>query len=138
RREREKKDWTLPPAPGPTLRERVERKEREAGLRCHDMSCGIGPSDEDPFVDVAESSLKQLSIKVLVNFENHHQNEDGTMKMVCHHKFHPACLVSAERVAMMGQDASVIDGDVEVSCSVCRGHGRVTQEEWRQGLEALS
>ena len=42
-----KPPWTLPPAPGPTLRQRIEHREREAGLRCYDVSCGVGPSDED-------------------------------------------------------------------------------------------
>ncbi|KAJ3472544.1 hypothetical protein NLI96_g13320 [Meripilus lineatus] len=34
-----KPDWTLPPPPGLTLRQRVEKREREMGLRCFDMSC---------------------------------------------------------------------------------------------------
>ncbi|KAJ7697776.1 hypothetical protein B0H14DRAFT_3529157 [Mycena olivaceomarginata] len=29
-----RQDWAPPPPPGPTLRDRVERREREAGLRC--------------------------------------------------------------------------------------------------------
>ncbi|TFK27585.1 hypothetical protein FA15DRAFT_653475 [Coprinopsis marcescibilis] len=57
------KDWTPPPAPGPTLRQRVEKREREAGLRCYDVSCGVGPSDEEPIVSLSESLSKQLSIK---------------------------------------------------------------------------
>jgi hypothetical protein len=47
-----RQDWAPPPPPGPTLRDCVERREREAGLRCCAASCCVGPSDEDPFVDV--------------------------------------------------------------------------------------
>ncbi|KAJ7809620.1 hypothetical protein B0H14DRAFT_3758999 [Mycena olivaceomarginata] len=45
--------WAPPPPQGPTLRDHVEHREREAGLRCCAMSCCVGPSDEDPFVDAS-------------------------------------------------------------------------------------
>ncbi|KAG2009593.1 hypothetical protein CC2G_012508 [Coprinopsis cinerea AmutBmut pab1-1] len=63
RTEQPKKDWTPPPAPGPTLRQRVERREREAGLRCCDVSCGVGPSDDDPFVSLTDAVKRQFSIR---------------------------------------------------------------------------
>ncbi|KAK0468290.1 uncharacterized protein EV420DRAFT_456015 [Desarmillaria tabescens] len=99
----ERKKWTLPPAPGPTLRQRIERKEREAGLRCYDMSCGVGPSDEDPFVAVSE---EQVHIQ-------RHDTETGQVSVVCEHTFHPSCLVSAQRVALRGADENVEGEDVE-------------------------
>ncbi|KAH7919003.1 hypothetical protein BV22DRAFT_1041295 [Leucogyrophana mollusca] len=125
---RERKVWTLPPAPGPSLRQRVEQKEREAGLRCFDISCGIGPSDEDPLPDLSSLSIKQVSITPL---------DAATVGThVCPHKFHPACLVSAERVAGWGGEDKT-EPQIEVSCPVCRAVGCVTREEWEEGVSAL-
>ncbi|PBK72641.1 hypothetical protein ARMSODRAFT_880847 [Armillaria solidipes] len=124
----ERKKWTLPPAPGPTLRQRIERKEREAGLRCHDMSCGVGPSDEDPFVAVSE---KQVHIQ-------HRDTQTGQGGIVCEHAFHPSCLVSAQRVALRGADENVEGEDVEVSCPVCRADGLISKEGWQEGVRALA
>jgi hypothetical protein len=129
----EKRQWTPPPAPGPTLRQRIEKREREIGLRCCDMSCGVGPSDEDPLISVTEEGMKQLMLKP-VNLDG--PTEEG-VKM-CPHTFHPPCLVSAERVALRGADAAMIGDDVEVSCSVCRAVGRVSKREWNEGVEQLS
>ncbi|PPQ78753.1 hypothetical protein CVT25_010756 [Psilocybe cyanescens] len=126
---RPRKDWTLPAAPGPTLRQRIERREREAGLRCYDVSCGIGPSDEDPFgveLEAAGAGMKQLSIM---------SKEDKSE--LCSHTFHSPCLVTAERVALRGADAVVEDGSVDVSCPVCRGTGCVSKADWDEGVVAL-
>lgn len=130
RREGPKPAWSVPPAPGLTLRQRVERREREAGLRCCDISCGLGPSDEDPFTDKvgeAVSAMKQLSIRGKTE-------EDAN---ACEHRFHSACLVSAERVALRSADTVAEDGQVNVSCPVCRTTGCVTKEEWDEGVVAL-
>ncbi|KAG1814792.1 uncharacterized protein BJ212DRAFT_1362224 [Suillus subaureus] len=124
---RERKTWMLPAAPGPSLRQRVEQKEREAGLRCYDPSCGIGPSDEDPVPEILAESMKQLSIHPLL-----HPGEGS----LCAHTFHPACLVSAERVAGWGAEDKT-EPHVEVSCPVCRDLGSVTREEWEEGVLAL-
>lgn len=124
--EREKKAWTPPPAPGPTLRQRIERREREAGLRCYDISCGVGPSDEEPFLDVG--NLKQLSIQSVVDKEG----------QVCRHTFHSSCLVSAERVALKGGEAVVGGNGVEVSCPVCRSVGCVSKVDWEEGVVGLA
>jgi hypothetical protein len=88
------------------------------------MSCGIGPSDEEPELS---DTMSQLSIR----------GADGAE--VCVHRFHGACLVSAERVAMAARSAELVceDGSVEVSCPVCRGTGSVTQEEWNEGVATL-
>jgi hypothetical protein len=127
---REKKQWTPPPAPGPTLRSRVEQREREVGLRCCDTSCGVGPSDEDPVPDVSGSSMKQLSIRPL-------PNSLALNTSVCSHTFHPACLVSAERVAGWGGEDKKED-QVEVSCPNCRAVGCVSREEWEEGVSGLA
>ncbi|KZT23394.1 hypothetical protein NEOLEDRAFT_1180055 [Neolentinus lepideus HHB14362 ss-1] len=136
---REKKEWTAPPPPGPTLRQRVEQKEREAGLRCDDVSCGLGPTDEDPIPCVDVARLKQVHIRPVGSVPG----GDRTQR-VCAHKFHPACLVSAERVAGWGEmedeekEEKGLEEEVEVSCPVCRAVGVVSGEEWSEGVRALA
>ncbi|KAI0667693.1 hypothetical protein C8Q78DRAFT_1052122 [Trametes maxima] len=131
-----KRKWTLPPAPGPTLRQLVERNEREMGLRCSDVSCGVGPSDDDPVSTFDATALRQISIRPL--------KDDGTgREAVCGHKFHPSCLVSAERVAGWGgedkKEEQENEGeDVEVSCPVCRAVGTISRVDWDEGACALA
>jgi len=159
-----RKKWAPPPPPGLTLRQKVEKREQEVGLRCCDVSCGVGPSDEDPWVHATEHGLKQLSIRASprpsvdermtavdggvelnrVSGENGEvANDVDTRKSVCPHMFHSSCLVSSERVSLALRDAQVTfvgsEGyeEVEVSCPVCRGSGRVSKEEWDAGIEAL-
>lgn len=126
-RQSEKKQWAPPPAPGPTLRQRIEKREREAGLRCYDVSCGVGPSDEDPLISGTADELKQLTLRPA--------DMEGS---TCRHTFHRSCLVSTERVALRGADAPVVGDDVEVSCSVCRAVGRVSKNDWEEGVLQLS
>ena len=117
---------------------RRERNEREMGLRCSDVSCGLGPSDDDPVSSVDVSSLRQIAIRP--------RQPDAAGKdqaAVCEHRFHPACLVSAERVAGWGQEVKTgepagEDEDVEVSCPVCRAHGVISRIEWEEGACALA
>ena len=130
---RERKTWTLPPAPGPTLRQHVEQREREQGLRCSDTSCGVGPSDDDPFPEPSVSLTKQVFIHSLPGADEHESDVHAT---VCAHAFHPACLVSAERVAGWGGEDKA-EPLVEVSCPACRAVGCVTREEWELGVSAL-
>jgi len=167
-----RKKWAPPPPPGLTLRQKVEKREQEVGLRCCDVSCGVGPSDEDPWVHATEHGLKQLSIRAgpspsvvesrttvdsgvgvglnRVSSGENDQVSDGVdtrrdleRKSVCPHMFHSSCLVSSERVSLALRDAEVTfvgpEGyeEVEVSCPVCRGSGRVSKEEWEAGMEAL-
>ncbi|KAF9451844.1 hypothetical protein P691DRAFT_632008, partial [Macrolepiota fuliginosa MF-IS2] len=132
--QQERKKWTPPAAPGPTLRQRVEKKEQEAGLRCCDVSCGVGPSDEDPWVDAGEEALRQLCIRP--------STPHKTAGLVCSHTFHSSCLVSSERVSLALRNTEVAfvgsEGkEVEVTCPVCRGVGRVSREEWDAGVLAL-
>lgn len=129
---RERTTWTVPPAPGPSLRQRVEQREREQGLRCSDISCGVGPSDDDPYPEPSASLTKQVFIHPLADAEH----ESDVNASVCAHLFHPACLVSAERVAGWGGEdkAELL---VEVSCPICRAVGCVTREEWELGVSAL-
>lgn len=122
-----KKEWSPPPAPGLSLRQRVEKREREAGLRCSDVSCGIGPSDEEPYISDADAAAKKVRIHA-VGDESH---------KICDHTFHPSCLVSAERVALRGADPSIVGNDVEVTCPVCRGSGSIFKADWDDGVHVF-
>lgn len=126
-----RKDWVLPAAPGLTLRQRVEKKEREAGLRCWDVSCGVGPTDDDPeSASSAYVSAKQVAIRT---------SSDVALSNVCEHTFHPACLVTAERVSGWGcNDVTGPAHSHTVSCPVCREVGHVDRKEWEEGAQALA
>lgn len=116
--------------PGPTLRQRIERQEREMGLRCSDISCGLGPSDDDPTPIIDPSVMRQIAIRPV----------DNSGEKVCEHTFHPSCLVSAERVAGWGNEDNKEEkeGDeVQVSCPVCRAVGVIPRPDWDEGACAL-
>ena len=62
---------------------------------------------------------------------------------MCEHKFHPSCLVSAERVAGWGgedkkEERENEGEDVEVSCPVCRAVGVISRLDWEEGACALA
>ena len=119
--------WAPPPPPGLTLRQRVEQGEREKGLRCDDVSCGLGPSDDDP---EPAADLARVIIHAL-----------GDGNPACAHAFHPACLVSAERVSGWApgdeHERERSGLPVEVSCPVCRAVGAIALEDWKKGVQAL-
>lgn len=99
-------------------------------MRCWDASCGVGPSDEDPFVEVGEDAKRVVGITSLIKGEN------GENKPACAHTFHPSCLVSAQRARNGWREpvlAEGVDAEVEVVCSVCRVEGRVPQADWVEG-----
>ncbi|KAI0337454.1 hypothetical protein BDW22DRAFT_1383675 [Trametopsis cervina] len=128
-----KREWTVPPPPGPTLRERIEKKERERGWRCSDISCGVGPTDEDPVPVIDPRAIRQIGIK---------PTNGESKESVCEHTFHPSCLVSAERVAgWNGADQKEeVQGEesVQVSCPVCRAVGSISRNDWDEGACALA
>ncbi|KAJ7726191.1 hypothetical protein B0H14DRAFT_3519172 [Mycena olivaceomarginata] len=101
-------DWAPPPPQGQTLRERVERRERQVRLRCCAPSCRVGPSDDNPFAD-ARRSVRLLPIGV-----------DGA----CTHMHHSVCLV-------LGHGTR---DEMEVVCTSCSTRVCVPPAVW---LEAL-
>ena len=113
------------------MRQRVERLERERGLWCWDVSCGLGPTDEDPIPVIDPSTIRQISIHKI----------GGQGEKVCEHTFHPSCLVSAERVAGWGAEDKKEEKEgeeVEVSCPVCRTVGVISRTDWDEGACALA
>ncbi|KAH8109258.1 hypothetical protein DFH11DRAFT_1515820 [Phellopilus nigrolimitatus] len=130
---RMRKEWTLPAPPGLTLRQRVEKRECEAGLRCDDVSCGIGPTDEDPVPESAPDAHKTISVR-RDHIVSGGDEGGATKEAVCAHRFHPACLVDAGRVAGWGSRAD--EEGVEVSCPRCRAVGHVDKTEWEEGVRA--
>lgn len=131
---REKRAWALPSAPGLTIRQRVEKMEREAGLRCSDVSCGVGPSDEEPDSCLGEDGKVQI-VRQIAILKNGKEEDGEKKKKVCEHTFHPPCLVTAERVQWKGDEEGHVDGasKVDVSCPVCRVKGAVSMEDWKDG-----
>ncbi|KAF8574986.1 hypothetical protein K439DRAFT_1665239 [Ramaria rubella] len=132
---RERKKWTAPEPVGKSLRQRVEEKERELGLRCDDMVCDVAPSDEDPVPECGGRGVRRIKIRAAY---------DGCGR-ACEHVFHPACLVTSARVAGVrgegdGEDAVVQGGEAEaelqVSCPVCRAVGSLNRGEWDEGVRA--
>ena len=110
----------------------MERKERELGLRCSDISCGLAPTDEDPLPVIDPQTIHRIALRSPKDQEH-----------VCEHAFHPACLVSAERVAgWSGADQKREVGggeeEVQVSCPSCRAVGVISREDWDEGACALA
>ncbi|KAH9924342.1 uncharacterized protein BXZ73DRAFT_50550 [Epithele typhae] len=123
----EKPPWAPPPPPGPTLRQVVERNEREMGLRCSDVSCGIGPSDDD---DCSASPALAPACQIAIR-------KAGAAGVACEHRFHPACLVAAERVAGWAVGEHDAGEAVEAACPVCRSAGVIPRAEWQEGVSQL-
>ena len=135
---RERKKWTPPEPVGKTLRQRVEEKERELGLRCDDMVCGVAPSDEDPTPIALQSASGTKRITIRAAYDAHGK--------ACQHSFHPACLVTSARVAGVTGDETgrqqeeeeevAQDDGLQVACPVCRAVGSLSREEWNEGVQA--
>lgn len=112
------------------MRQRVEQRERDAGLRCDDVSCGLAPEDDDPLPEKVDT--KMVSLKSVGATEG---------QTACAHRFHAGCLVTAERVAGWGdgtRGGDMDDGRVQVACPTCRVVGEVTREEWDEGVRSLA
>jgi len=128
---RERRKWTVPDGRGATIRQQVEKKEREVGLRCHDPSCGLAPTDDVPLV--SEKDTERIVIR-----KNHDgAGGDHLRSHACDHKFHSGCLVSAARVAGLSPSLDSPSDEVEVSCMVCRAQGHVGRCDWDSGVKQL-
>lgn len=122
---------------GKSLRQLVEEKERELGLRCDDVVCGVAPSDEDPTPAALQSASGTKRISIRAAYDSHGK--------ACEHSFHPACLVTSARVAGVtgeeedvegGEGESSEDDGLQVACPACRAPGSLTRAEWDEGVLA--
>ncbi|KAJ3975508.1 hypothetical protein EV361DRAFT_792151 [Lentinula raphanica] len=152
-RAQQRRQWAPPPAPGLTLRQTVERREREAGLRCWDVSCGLAPDDNCPYREIAVERRRQVKIQQDATASGSNSQEGGDLKgkgkekadeeqepkYICEHTFHTPCLVTAQRVALNGSEEIVVEGgkSVEVSCPICRLSGVLPRDDWEDGVRAL-
>ncbi|KAH8832745.1 hypothetical protein DL96DRAFT_675777 [Flagelloscypha sp. PMI_526] len=133
-----RREWVPPEPTAPTFRAKVEQKERATGMRCWDMSCGIGPSDDDPASTSAQAVSSTPQIRIRKNSSSalpssgkgkEREEDHGPVEYACEHSFHPSCLVSATRVALSVRGVSVEperdeqSGDVHLHCPVCRVDG---------------
>ncbi|KAF5393633.1 hypothetical protein D9757_000053 [Collybiopsis confluens] len=141
----ERRQW-IPPPPGLSLRQTIEKREREAGMRCWDVSCGVGPVDEDPFVTASGDQRRQVMIRRVAatapqegDLKGKGKGKPAERQYACDHSFHPSCLVSAQRASLNGfQEVIAEDGKyLEVSCTVCRTPGMLPKEDWEDGVRAL-
>jgi hypothetical protein len=129
----------LPSAPpGLTLRQRVEKLEREHGLRCWEPTCGLAPHDDEPELGVFERQAHVL--KPLPEAKGKGREVSGDdRERACEHTYHPSCLVSSQRVRAVTHNEEIDEraDEIPVICEVCRTPGVVEQGVWLEGVKAL-
>ncbi|KAG9122516.1 hypothetical protein FRC07_001065 [Ceratobasidium sp. 392] len=145
------KKWT-PPEAVKTFRQVVEEKEREAGWRCDDPACLLGPADDEEPSDephdiklrypimrsmVPEGPARQKiqdGIRVYADGEDFRVNGENP---VCEHTLHAECLVTSARVNGWGPAQNAAPNSrVTLRCPVCRLEGVVERQVWDAGMEA--
>lgn len=144
--------WT-PPEPVKTFRQVVEEKEREAGWRCDDPACLLGPADDEEPADEPHPIKPRYSIMRSITPEGpirHHKSEDGIRvyaggedvrvkgeNPVCDHTLHAECLVTSARVnGWSPPDDADPHARVTLRCPVCRHEGTIEREVWDAGVES--
>ncbi len=106
----------------PLFGDALKIKSAGADCVCCDPSCGLAPSDDAPTV------LMKHSERVMILKDSLNERDCS-----CEHEFHTGCLVSASRVAGYGPQERDLIPAVEVACPVCRTHGYIPTETWREG-----
>ncbi|CCO31363.1 hypothetical protein BN14_05403 [Rhizoctonia solani AG-1 IB] len=144
------KKWT-PPEPIKTFRQVVEEKEREAGWRCDDPACLLGPADdeepaENPTIKATCSIMRPIGpdeepvrYKIEDGIRVYADGEDVRVKgenPVCSHMLHPECLVTSARVNGYGPEHCNDAKRVTLRCPVCRLEGTVERQVWDMGVQA--
>ncbi|KIJ55135.1 hypothetical protein M422DRAFT_774264 [Sphaerobolus stellatus SS14] len=151
--DRPRRKWVPPDPIGKTLRQRVETKERELGIRCDDPICGLAPADDDDPATSEEHYHPATEKRIEL-----HAAYDA-MGRACEHKFHPACIVTSARVSGTRDSMPIIipetrvlekdqieevperqhvDGEeILVPCPACRAEGWMWKEEWEEGVKAV-
>ncbi|KIJ56706.1 hypothetical protein M422DRAFT_40301 [Sphaerobolus stellatus SS14] len=124
RQGRPRREWQLPEGPGLSLRERIEERERELGLRCLMKTCIFAPSDDSLIGEDAP-----IRPQVLIQIPESDQSSS------CTHSVHPACLVLHTRTTGVG--IAVQEDKIDVSCPLCRAAGVVSKGVWDEGAKTL-
>ncbi|CAE6505860.1 unnamed protein product [Rhizoctonia solani] len=141
------KKWT-PPEAIKTFRQVVEEKEREAGWRCDDPACLLGPADDEEPSDehtiVPTYSIMRpigpdepVRYKIEDGIRVYADGEDVRVKgenPVCAHRLHPECLVTSARINGWGPDGH--SKRVTLRCPMCRSEGTVERQVWDAGVQA--
>ncbi|KAB5595949.1 Zf-rbx1 domain containing protein [Ceratobasidium theobromae] len=143
------KKW-VPPEPIKTFRQVVEEKEREAGWRCDDPACLLGPADdEEPsdehVIKPTYSIMRPIDpdepvrYKIEDGIRVYAGGEDVRVKgenPVCTHTLHPECLVTSARINGWGPDHnSKSTSRVTLRCPVCRSEGTIDRQVWDAGVQ---
>jgi hypothetical protein len=145
------KKWT-PPEAVKTFRQVVEEKEREAGWRCDDPACLLGPADDEEPSDEPHIIMPRYPIMRSIVPEGpvRHKVEDGIRvyadgedfrvkgeNPVCEHTLHAECLVTSARVNGWGPEHNAAPNSrVTLRCPMCRAEGTVDRQVWDAGVEA--
>ncbi|CAE6468945.1 unnamed protein product [Rhizoctonia solani] len=144
------KKWN-PPEPIKTFRQVVEEREREAGWRCDDPACLLGPADdeepsEEPTIKPMYSIMRSIGpepvrYKIEDGIRVYADGEDVRVKgenPVCSHKLHPECLVTSARVNGWGPEHNNDSNSKRVTlrCPMCRLEGTVERQVWDAGVQA--
>ncbi|KAG8738386.1 hypothetical protein FRC10_006932 [Ceratobasidium sp. 414] len=145
------KKWT-PPEAVKTFRQVVEEKEREAGWRCDDPACLLGPADDEEPSDEPHAITLRYSImrSMVPEGTARHKIQDGIRvyadgedfrvngeNPVCEHMLHAECLVTSARVNGWGPAQNAAPNSrVTLRCPVCRLEGTVDRQAWDAGIEA--
>ncbi|CAE7066181.1 unnamed protein product [Rhizoctonia solani] len=140
------KKWT-PPEAIKTFRQVVEEKEREAGWRCDDPACLLGPADDEepadePTIKPTYPIMRSIGpeparYKIEDGIRVYADGEDVRVKgenPVCAHRLHPECLVTSARVNGWGPDGH--SQRVTLRCPMCRLEGTVERQIWDAGVQA--
>ncbi|KAH7336900.1 hypothetical protein B0J17DRAFT_718814 [Rhizoctonia solani] len=144
------KKWN-PPEPIKTFRQVVEEREREAGWRCDDPACLLGPADDEepldePTIKPTYSIMRSIGpepvrYKIEDGIRVYADGEDVRVKgenPVCSHKLHPECLVTSARVNGWGPEHNNDSNSKRVTlrCPMCRLEGTVERQIWDAGVQA--
>ncbi|EJD38427.1 hypothetical protein AURDEDRAFT_128882 [Auricularia subglabra TFB-10046 SS5] len=110
---------------GRTVRQHVEKRERELGLRCDLACCALAPTDDDP-----EPTLHGEMPKLMRLQSANHTGQQ------CTHEFHPQCIVTATSIPAQ-RPSRAVAGPIPVSCPICAAEGAVEPADWAAGELAL-
>jgi hypothetical protein len=115
----------------------TEQREKALGWRCDGTECLIAPStDPDGDIDMQDDDVspegkEMLSIHSPLQLSIHEQGGEHGQFVInsCEHRWHRACLETAERSSGRRLIRAEGDGRLWVSCQRCRRDGWVEDVE---------